>query len=276
MRSFKKVQAECVVEPLKNTGLPEPFDTFMLPLMIPEPSSDITIIRSRRRKRTVALHVQQDGSLRVLAPQRTSVKWIKSFIAERALWIEKRRQAIQSNAKKPSLLFEDGAKLPFYGNEITMFLYTSEENKAITNSYHHETSELHIVLPAQMSLETRKEEIKTELTLWYKKQARTHLPERVELWSKRMNLKPSRLFFSNTKQQWGSCNHKNEIRLNWHLILASPELIDYVIVHELAHITHKNHGHSFWSLCIDTLPDTVKRRQALRKWEERHHPATFP
>ena len=235
-----------------------------------------TIIRSKKRKRTVALHVQPDGSLRVLAPQRTSLKWINAFIQERKDWIEQRRKTILKRQAKPALLLEHGAKLPFYGKEITLLLQTDREEKGVTTSYDEDNHEMRIILPEQMSQEIQKEEIKTELTLWYKKQARTLMPQRVEHWSEIMNLRPSRLFFSNTKSQWGSCNSKNEIRLNWRLILAAPELVDYVIVHELCHIPHKNHGHNFWQLCADTLPDMVKRRQALKKWEEIHHPASFP
>lgn len=239
---------------------------------IPEP----TIVRSRKRKRTVALHVQQDGSLRVLAPQRTSMKWINAFIAERSDWIAHRRKAIHNRNEKAPLIFQHGAKLPFQGKDITLVVEQVPQDCAVTTSYNPEKQEINITLPTNMPPEVQKEEIKTELTLWYKKQARALLPERMDYWSEHMSMKPTRLFFSNTKQQWGSCNSKDEIRLNWRLILASQELYDYVIVHELCHIPHKNHGAHFWSLCADILPDMVKRRQALKKWEEIHHPASFP
>lgn len=248
----------------------------MIHLMKPETIPEPTIIRSRKRRRTVALHVEQDGSLRVLAPQRTSMKWINAFIKERADWIAKRRKAITTKQQKTLLSLTHGAKLPFQGNEIELHIKVEEKESSITTSFDPEKKQIQVILPNSLPQKTQSDEVKTELILWYKKQARALMPSRVEHWSKVMDLKPSRLFFSNTKQQWGSCNSKNEIRLNWRLILAGQDLMDYVIVHELCHIPHKNHGHKFWQLCADTLPDMVKRRQALRKWEENHHPASFP
>lgn len=244
--------------------------------MIREPYPEPTIVRSRKRKRTVALHVQSDGALRVLAPQRTSMKWIKEFINERSEWIADRRRSIKARQSSPALTLKDGSKLPFHGEEMTLRLNKTHHDELISSSYNSEERIFSINIPSQMDESVQEEEIKTELVLWYKKQARTLIPERVEHWAERTDLRPTKVIFNGAKQQWGSCNSKNEIRLNWRLILASPAIIDYIVVHELCHIPHKNHGPNFWSLCIKHLPETMKARQALKKWEKNHHPAHFP
>lgn len=248
----------------------------MILLMIRNDYPEPTIVRSRRRKRTVALHVEQDGSLKVMAPQRTSMKWIKAFINERSEWIADRRRAIRARKDNATLSLKDGSKVPFHGKEVRLHLNKTHHDELISSSYNSEDQLLSINIPAQMSADIQEEEIKTELILWYKKQARSLIPERVDYWSEHTNLRPTRVIFNGAKQQWGSCNSKNEIRLNWRLILAAPELIDYIIVHELCHIPHKNHGPNFWSLCIQHLPETMKLRQALKKWEKSHHPAHYP
>lgn len=237
--------------------------------MIPSP----TLIRSKKRKRTVALHVQPDGSLRILAPQKTSLSWINAFIAEKAAWIARRRAALAHKKERPLLVLEDGALIPFRGQTLRLALTAGPSPQT---SYTEKEEFLQITLPADLSPDQRQEEIRTELILWYKKQARTLLPERVAYWSAALGLHPSRLIWANPRHQWGSCNSKNEIRLNWRLVAAPPAIADYVIAHELCHIPHKNHGVRFWRLMEKIMPDVRQRRQALRRWEKDHHPASFP
>jgi len=236
----------------------------------------ITIIRSKRRKRTVSLHVEQDGGLRVLAPNRTSLKFINSFIEERKDWIENRRKEIQTKKERSPIKLEHNSKISFIGNKIRLIVKYTDKDIVVSSSYCEKNSEIYINIPSNMPDDVQKEEIKTEIILWYKKQAREYLPKRMKYWAEKTSLYPTKIITNNAKQQWGSCNSKNEIRLNWRLILANSDLIDYVIVHELCHIKHKNHGVRFWALCAKIIPDMIKRRKNLRKWEESHHPAYFP
>lgn len=251
-----------------NIGLGMP----MIRKMIPEP----TIIRSRRRRRWVALHVEPNGGLRVLAPPHTSLRWIYDFIEEKKNWIEKRRIALQTEKKPKPFDLSNGSRLPFMGEMITLRLELAAPGAGTETTFLPEQKTLAVSLPPDLkdagliNAETR-----TELVLWYKKQARHHLQTRARHWETESGLRPAKLLFSNARQQWGSCSADNIIRLNWRLITAAPALIDYIIVHELCHIPHKNHGKAFWSLCGRLIPDMRKRRQELRKWEEICHPARF-
>jgi predicted metal-dependent hydrolase len=232
-----------------------------------------TIIRSPKRKRSVALTVEPDGSLRVLAPKKVSQAWIDAFIEQKAPWISRRRKIVAAKQERAAIRLKDGSTLPLQGMSLRLSIH---EGPASSLAHVPETQSLSITLPKGLSEETAREEIRTELVLWYRKQARRALPARVQLWAESMGVHPTRLSISNAQHQWGSCNSKNEIRLNWRLITAAPEIIDYVIVHELAHITHKNHGIRFWAKVEKHIPDMRKRRQALRKWEEIYPPSSFP
>ncbi|MGE3623788.1 MAG: M48 family metallopeptidase, partial [Bdellovibrionales bacterium] len=99
--------------------------------------------------------------------------------------------------------------------------------------------------------------------LWYKKEARRVFTERTEFWSQITGLRPRSLTVGNPQRQWGSCSAANDIRLNWRLILAAPALLDYVIVHELCHIPHKNHSSRFWALVESFLPGCKALRREL-------------
>lgn len=79
-----------------------------------------------------------------------------------------------------------------------------------------------------------------------KKQARISILERLESYSRIMNLTYKKFRLSGAKSRWGSCSGKNTISINWRLVLAPPEVLDYVIIHELAHIAEKNHSPRFW------------------------------
>jgi hypothetical protein len=83
---------------------------------------------------------------------------------------------------------------------------------------------------------------------FYKREAIKKISDRVEFWSGQMKLFPKVLKFREQKTRWGSCSSRGVINFNWRLIVFRPEIIDYVIIHELAHLQHMNHSRSFWGL----------------------------
>jgi predicted metal-dependent hydrolase len=83
-----------------------------------------------------------------------------------------------------------------------------------------------------------------------------------------MNLHPSRVSFRFNKTRWGSCSYKNSIVFNYYLAKLPEDVIEYVVVHELAHIKHKNHQKNFWALVGEFLPDFKNRLKKLREIEK--------
>lgn len=226
--------------------------------------TEYTIHRSARRKRSVAINVEADGSIHVLAPMRTSQKWIESFVAERTKWISIRRAEIKLQHDATDTALTDGSMVSFLGQQHRLYL-----NQEIKND---QTIPLTVHTP--LDSPDHNHEVELALRLWYKKQARTYFPERAEIWSQKMDLQPTRITVTSPNRQWGSCSHDNIIRLNWRLIVMPPKVIDYVIIHEIAHIKHKNHGKWFWGLVAKHEPDHKQLRATLRQWEKRH-PSSF-
>lgn len=223
-------------------------------------TTDPIIIRSKTRKRSVALSVEPDGSLRVLAPERTSLKWIKAFIDQKEGWIRRRRKELTIQEQRRPAPLKEGSFISFYGQKLRLVLTNQEEGI--------EGDTLKLRVSAPPTSETFSEEIKMALRLWAKQQARRLLPERVQYWAKQTGLSPTRVIITAPQKRWGSCTAKDEIRLNWQLIMASPEVADYVIVHELAHIRHKHHGPAFWRRVEKILPDYKKRQKELKVWAQ--------
>ena len=91
------------------------------------------------------------------------------------------------------------------------------------------------------------------------------LPGRVEYFSKLTGLVPTGVKITAAKTRFGSCSGKNSICFSYRLMLYPPEAVDYVVLHELAHIKHHNHGKDFWALVARYMPDYKARRQLLRQ-----------
>ncbi len=94
--------------------------------------------------------------------------------------------------------------------------------------------------------------------------ARQELPPRVAAYAKRMGLYPASVRITSARTRFGSCSAQNRLCFSWRLMDYPKQAVDYVVVHELAHIAHKNHGPRFWALVESILPDYRQRRAMLR------------
>ena len=104
------------------------------------------------------------------------------------------------------------------------------------------------------------------LDSFYKKEILKYLPDLVDIYSKKMNLFPTSIKYRKNKRTWGSCNYKNGLNFNILLMKFPIELMEYVIIHELAHIKHKNHSKKFWDLVEEFCPDYKQREKIFKNF----------
>jgi len=104
---------------------------------------------------------------------------------------------------------------------------------------------------------------------WYKKKARQHLSDRVDFYCNMLRLEAGGIRITSAESRWGSCSEDNRLSFSFRLIMAPPQVIDYVVVHELMHIREKNHSSKFWDLVIEVIPDYKTHRRWLRE-HQRH------
>lgn len=90
------------------------------------------------------------------------------------------------------------------------------------------------------------------------------LPKRVAFYAKIMGVQPTGIKITSAKTRFGSCSGKNSLCFSWRLMLYPPEAVDYVVVHELAHIREKNHSPAFYAVIAAVLPDYKAREQLLK------------
>ncbi|UOF00602.1 M48 family metallopeptidase [Bdellovibrio reynosensis] len=202
-----------------------------------------------------------------MAAKSTSQKMIVDFLMSKKDWIEKTFEKFAAIEEKfPDKRIRSLETFPFLGKERKLKVVITLNKKAFV-SVTDENLLLHIPRNS-WSATTLIEEHPTalkEIRHFYKREAVQHLSERVKYWAEQMNLHPAQLKFREQRTRWGSCTSRKSINLNWRLIVFAEEIIDYVIIHELAHLEHMNHSDRFWGLVEKYSENYKDIMKALRE-----------
>ncbi len=212
------------------------------------------VIRSAGRVRTVGLRLGPDHSVVVRAPLAVSEAFIAEFVSGRAAWIRARRAAEPVTSTAPPLA--DGDTVPFLGQPHTVHVVPGRGRRA---SLTRADGAITIALPAANA----PGDIERAVVRWLTGEAQHELTEATVRWGPRLGVSPKAVLVRNQRTRWGSCAADGVIRYNWRLVLLAPELMDFVVVHELAHLLEANHSPHFWAHVERLLPDYRERRKAL-------------
>ncbi|WP_226987842.1 SprT family zinc-dependent metalloprotease [Bdellovibrio bacteriovorus] len=217
----------------------------------------------RNFRRSVSIYLYPNKPIKVVAAKSTPQKVIVDFLMTKKDWIEKNFEKFQEIAEKfPDKKIKAYENFPFKGKERKLKVVITLHKKTFV-SITDEHLLLHIPRndwSANSLIEEHPTALK-EIRHFYKREAVDFLSERVKFWAGEMNLHPSQVKFREQKTRWGSCSSRKVINLNWRLIVFTQEIIDYVIVHELAHLQHMNHSSHFWGLVekyVENYKDIVK------------------
>ncbi len=214
------------------------------------------LVRSKRK--TVALIIRPDGSLEVRAPLRMPKKDILEWVASKSGWIEKHRQQIlqaQAEQAKSALRpFQSGDLIYVFGKTYPLrIVKTQTETLQLQKTRLLMSSDL---LPDARAALQR---FLTNMLNWT-------LSLRISVFAAQIGKQPTKIRITQARTRWGSCSSKGSIAFNWRLAMAPPEIVDYIIVHELAHLIHPNHSRAFWDEVARILPDYKARKQWLKRY----------
>lgn len=209
-----------------------------------------TLKRSARR-RTVGLRIDQRG-LTVNVPLRASQKWLHEVLLDKADWIVGRLRDWQE--RQPQR-WADGEAVLFRGEVLTLQVTVGGRMAVAVEG---EVLRVKVADPADPAA------IERAVTAWYKRQARQLFDASVACHAGRMGVMPKEVRLTSARTRWGSCTAHGVIRLNWRLIRLPVALVDYVVVHELAHLREMNHSPAFWAVVSQHCPDHAERRRLLR------------
>jgi predicted metal-dependent hydrolase len=215
---------------------------------------DYTLIRSARR--TLALYIRDDG-LEVRAPLRMPKRDIDSFVASKHKWITDAlaRKREQSDRRK--------AFGPAYGDTVVyrgkQYPISAKDGNRVG------FADERFYMPPDMP----PEDVKYACVMIYRILAKRDLTKRVIHFAERMNVAPTAVKINGATTRWGSCSAKRSLNFSWRLIMADDDVVDYVVVHELAHITEMNHSARFWAIVEGVFPDYRARRARLKELQHR-------
>ncbi len=204
----------------------------------------------------IYLTFDNEGNLVIKSPKVTQQK-IEQLLLKKSSWINNAREKIQQKKGK-SLDFSSDLELYFMGKVYPLTLVQHRKKRTqldfdgteFTLFYHTYDEKL----------------FQTHFDRFYKAEAQKHIPSHVEFWAEKMRLSPTNLRFRKTKRQWGSCSGKNVLSFNTMMMKLPHDVIQYIIIHELAHIKHKHHQKDFWQLVEHYLPDYITQVAELKNY----------
>ena len=216
----------------------------------------VAYLFQRVRRRSIGFVVGPDG-LEVRAPKWVTLKEVELGLQERGEWVLRKWAELQERQKNiRQIEWREGASLDYLGAPIQLHLSPQNGRSELNDQ-----RQLLLALPHTAEAS----QIRDAVQAWLMREAKALFEHRLNHFAPLMGVQWQRLSLSNAGSRWGSARVDGAIRLNWRLIHLKPEAIDYVVVHELAHLQEMNHSPAFWKVVADILPDHLERRKALQK-----------
>lgn len=219
-------------------------------------SFDWTLHRMSRR--TLALRVDERG-VNVLAPRTASAQSIAQFLQQHAAWVLRKlrqRELRLQTMQAARIDWVDGGQVPYLGRHLTLRL-----RGAARLQWDESTAELRLPLPPDCDAQ----QLRDSVAAWMQRQALALFTARVTYFAARLNVRVGMVKLSAATTRWGSAKSDGSIRLHWRLLHFSPELVDYVVAHEVAHLREMNHSPRFWAHVGSLYPEYQQARTQLRK-----------
>lgn len=221
-------------------------------------AGNIDYILIQAKRNSIRLSVNESGDVRVYAPKTMRLRDIDSFVAEHradvqamAGRVQQRREAFEAGHP-----LEDGSQLLVLGRPVMLRVSVAGRKSARL------TGDQLLLAAPQTDRATLRALIRKALSEEALKEIRrliaVHAPE--------LRVQPGRIAIREQKSRWGSCSDHDNLNFNWKLMLAPPEALEYVVVHELCHLIEFNHSARFWRLVESRMPDY----ELPKKWLKEH------
>ncbi len=226
---------------------------------IGELSIPYTVTESTKAKH-IRLIIDIEG-LRVVKPKQVAFKQVESMIHDKSAWIYKHYMPLQSKkTAQYKRKWETGEKVLYKGEAYPIKISPNLYNSAVVTF-----SGDHFEVYTDEKVENRQEEIANAFRKWYIDAAYKTIEQRVDDYCKIIGVSYHKIKIKEQKTRWGSCSKKGNLNFNWKLIMAPKDVLDYVIVHEVCHLRHLNHGAMFWQMVANYMPNYQKARKWLKE-----------
>ena len=210
----------------------------------------------RTQRGTLAIIVEEDGRVVVRAPLRLKAASIDEFVTAREKWIRTKQEQARARASRfVPKRYVSGEEFLYLGDAYRLEIEDRQSRPLIFNSGFH----------LSRAATARAEAV---FERWYRRQAMRVITERVAVHAAVNGFEFSKIKITSARKRWGSCGSGGNLSFAWRLVMAPLPIIDYVVVHELVHVRHRNHSKRFWSKVKSILPDYRQRED----WMDEHGP----
>ena len=218
---------------------------------------EYTLIQSTRRN--VLFQALPEAGLRVYAPKYLGLRDVDDMVRERAEELVEMLRGVEASLaeNRQAHPVADGSWIPIEGKRCVLRLHSGmrRSGRLVGDEYH-------LTLPEPDSDPDVRAAIRSTLSALALKRIR----ERLDHYIPRIGRSPGRVAIRDQKSRWGSCSQKGNLNFNWKLIMAPPQALDYVVIHELCHLYEFNHSPRFWALVSAQMPEY----EVWKKWLKTH------
>jgi predicted metal-dependent hydrolase len=210
-----------------------------------------------RKRRTMAIQIEPPGKILVVSPLGVPEDIIKRRVRSKGSWIVKKLIQLRDiKLKNPDTIFTDRRQFMFLGKSYLLRIL--KNGRKIPKVF---------FIEDRFSMELYEidyERMKKAMEKWYRKKADRIINDRVEVYVHIIGKRPKVVKVKEQKRRWGSCTARGNLYFNWRCIMAPPQVIDYIVVHEMSHLVHPDHSKRFWQKVESIIPDYKKRRKWLK------------
>lgn len=216
---------------------------------------DISYTLKRSKRKTASIYVERDGKITLIAPVELSDAKIERVLEEKRRWIYKNLAEWHDlNAARIERQFVNGEGFLYLGRSYRLKL-VPQQTEAL------QLKDGHFCLRASLRLASK---AVTAFRDFYRDKGLVRINERVEYFKTRMGVEPASVKLLDLKNRWASWTPGGNLNFHWKCMMAPMKILDYIVVHELAHLIHSDHSSKFWNEVDKLLPDYSERKEWLR------------
>lgn len=212
-----------------------------------------------RKRKTMSLEIKPDGTINVLSPNGVDKNFIIDRVKDKGDWIIKKLEELEDKSmSKISRNYKDGEVFMYFGKEYQLSINIDKSLDRVKVFIENEK------LLVNTNTDN-KELIQQSLKLWYEDETLDVVKKRIDYYKKYFKDNITAIKIKDQKTRWASCTYKNEILFNLRCSMAPIEIIDYIVVHEMCHMEHRNHSKDFYNAVGKVLPDYKQRIKWLKE-----------
>jgi len=213
----------------------------------------------QKNRKTIQVKILTSSHLQITAPNKFPNATIEKILHEKSNWIVKQILHLSNTMANPiNKSITHGATVLYLGEPHILVFTTNHDSRPTVDL---QDDQIIIDMPPTAQTIVLAESL---LKQWYLTNAHKILFEKTSLWATKIMVQPQHITLKDQKTRWGSCSSRGNLNYNWRIVMAPPEVIDYLVIHELCHLRVPNHSSLFWQEVLKFSPDFKRHRTWLQ------------